>query len=403
MTEPKPNINVALIVAGGSGTRAGGTIPKQYQSLGGMPVLRRTVLAFLNHPRIDRVRVVIRPEDLEHYSSAVGGLAIDEQIIGGDTRQTSVLHGLEGVMSEVDDGDGHVTVLIHDAARPFVVAGLIDRCLDKLEAQRAVGAQPAVVPALPIADSLRQGGASLTSEVDREGLLRVQTPQCFDLDSILAVHRAHADDSGRFTDDAALAMSEGLTVETVAGDEANLKLTTADDLARAEAMLAARTSPRTGIGFDVHAFGPGDSVWLGGVEIAHERGLVGHSDADVVLHALTDALLGALGAGDIGDHFPPSDPKWRGAPSALFLEHARDLVVGGGGRIAHCDVTVICEAPRIGPHRDAMRTRIAALLRLPVSRVSVKATTTEGLGFTGRGEGVAAQAVATVLLGDDMC
>jgi 2-C-methyl-D-erythritol 4-phosphate cytidylyltransferase / 2-C-methyl-D-erythritol 2,4-cyclodiphosphate synthase len=373
-------------------------MPKQYQLLGGMSVLRRTVLAFLSHPRIDRVRVVVRSEDLERYASAMEGLTIDEQIIGGDTRQASVHQGLEGVMSEVNEEDGHVTVLVHDAARPFVTASLIDRCLDKAKAQRALGADVAVVPALPIADSLRRGGDSLAAEVDREDLLRVQTPQAFDLDKILQIHRKWSDDAHRFTDDAGMAMSEGLTVETVAGDEANLKLTTFDDFARAEAMLATHALPRTGMGFDVHTFGPGNSVWIGGVEVPHDRGLVGHSDADVALHALTDALLGAIGAGDIGDHFPPSDPKWRGAASALFVEHARELATANGGRIVHVDVTVICEAPRIGPHRQAMRERIADLLRLPVGAVSIKATTTEGLGFTGRGEGIAAQAVATLLM-----
>ncbi|MGE3395912.1 MAG: bifunctional 2-C-methyl-D-erythritol 4-phosphate cytidylyltransferase/2-C-methyl-D-erythritol 2,4-cyclodiphosphate synthase [Sphingomonas sp.] len=389
---------LALIVAAGSGSRAGGDLPKQYQPLGGIPVLRRTVLAFLNHPRIDRVRVVIRFEDLDRYASAVDGLSIDEPIIGGDTRQASVHRGLEGVMSEIADEDRHVTVLIHDAARPFVSAALIDRCLDKADAQRSAGADVAVVPALPVVDSLRRGTDRLTAEIDRKSLLRVQTPQGFDLGRILEIHRKWARDAGRFTDDSAMAMSEGLSVETVAGDEANLKLTTMDDFARAEAMLASRLQPRTGIGFDVHAFGAGDHVWLGGIRIGHERGLAGHSDADVALHALTDALLGAIGAGDIGDHFPPGDPRWRGAPSSLFLDHARGLIDRIGGRIVHCDLTLICEAPRIGPYRDPMRARIADLLQLPLSRVSVKATTTERLGFTGRGEGIAAQAIATVLV-----
>jgi 2-C-methyl-D-erythritol 4-phosphate cytidylyltransferase/2-C-methyl-D-erythritol 2,4-cyclodiphosphate synthase len=226
--------------------------------------------------------------------------------------------------------------------------------------------------------------------------VRVQTPQAFRFAEIRAAHAAWSGDAA--TDDAQIARAAGLEVATVAGDPALEKLTYEGDFARAEAMLAARALPCTGMGFDVHAFGPGQSVWIGGVEIPHDRGLVGHSDADVALHALTDALLGAIGAGDIGDHFPPGDPQWRGAPSALFLERARDLVTKAGGRIAHCDVTIICEAPRIGPHRDAMRERVAGLLRLSPARVSIKATTTERLGFTGRGEGVAAQAVATVLL-----
>ena len=234
--------------------------------------------------------------------------------------------------------------------------------------------------------------------IDRSGLLRVQTPQCFDLALITDVHERVA---GReHTDDAAMMIEAGQAVRTVQGEEMNLKLTTADDFERAEAWLARRASVRTGMGFDVHSFEPGDGVWIGGIRIAHDRALKGHSDADVGLHAVTDALLGALAAGDIGDHFPPSDQQWRGAPSSLFLEHARDLVEAKGGRIEHVDLTIICEAPRIGPHREAMRERIAELLRLPLERISVKATTTERLGFTGRGEGIAAQAVATVTVNE---
>jgi 2-C-methyl-D-erythritol 4-phosphate cytidylyltransferase/2-C-methyl-D-erythritol 2,4-cyclodiphosphate synthase len=278
-------------------------------------------------------------------------------------------------------------VLIHDAARPFLPGAVIDRLLDALESHDGA------VPALPVVDTLtRRDGVA----VDREALVRVQTPQAFRLDAIRAAHAAWS--GGEPTDDAQVARAAGLDVVLVEGDPALEKLTWEADFARAG---AARLAPCTGTGFDVHAFGPGDHVWLGGVSIPHERGLKGHSDADVALHALTDALLGAIGAGDIGDHFPPSDPQWRGAPSSLFLEHARDLVADAGGRIVHVDVTIICEAPQIGPHRDAMRQLIAGLLRLPVARISVKATTTERLGFTGRGEGIAAQAVATVLTGDD--
>ncbi len=381
---------IALIVAGGRGVRAGGELPKQYRTLAGQPVLRRAVLAFLRHPHVAGAQVVIHPDDADLYEAAVGDLGLPPPVMGGATRQASVAAGLAALAS-----DGAATVLIHDAARPLVSPALVDRCLAKAADQRKRGAPVAVVPALAVADSLRRGSTHLEAEVDREGLLRVQTPQCFDLAAIRELHATAATDAA-ITDDAALAMRAGWKVEAVPGDEANMKLTSAEDFDRAEALLAARGSVRTGMGFDVHAFEPGDHVWIGGIRIAHGRALKGHSDADVALHALTDALLGAAAAGDIGDHFPPSDPKWRGAPSHLFLGHARALIAERGGRIEHVDVTIICEAPRIGPHRPAMRARIAELLRLDVQRVSVKATTTERLGFTGRGEGIAAQAIATV-------
>jgi 2-C-methyl-D-erythritol 4-phosphate cytidylyltransferase / 2-C-methyl-D-erythritol 2,4-cyclodiphosphate synthase len=381
----------ALIVAGGRGSRAGGGVPKQYRSLAGMPVLRRSVLAFLRHPAVDAVQVVIHPDDLPLYEDAVYGLDLPPPVRGGAERHDSVRAGLDRL------GRTGI-VLIHDAARPLVPRDLIDRCMTLARVQAAAGETVALVPALPIADSLRRGVTHLEAEVARDRLLRMQTPQCFDLEAIRA---AHEQASGSATDDAAIAMQASIPVAVVEGDEANLKLTTAQDFARAEALLRARSSPRTGFGFDVHAFEPGDHVWIGGVRIPHERSLKGHSDADVALHALTDALLGAIAAGDIGDHFPPNDPKWRGAPSHLFLEHARDLVERAGGRIEHVDVTIICEAPKIGPHRDAMRAAIAGMLRLAPGRISVKATTTERLGFTGRSEGIAAQAVATVTMMDD--
>lgn len=384
---PAPSRTIALIVAGGRGSRAGEGLPKQYRPLGGMPVLRRTVLAFLRHPRVSDVRVVIHEDDRALYDEAVAGLEPGPPIVGGATRQESVARGLAAL------GEGEATVLIHDAARALVSASVIDRCLDVLG-----GGASAVVPALPVVDSLRRGTTHLTEEVDRAGLLRVQTPQCFDLKAVRALHESLA--GSDFTDDAALAMQGGIEVATVEGDEINLKLTTPDDFERAEALLGARRSTRTGLGFDVHAFEDGDGVWIGGIRIPHGRALKGHSDADVGLHALTDALLGAIAAGDIGDHFPPSDPQWRGAPSSLFLEHARNLVEQSGGRIEHVDVTIICEAPKIGPHREAIRARIAELLRLDLARVSVKATTTERLGFTGRGEGIAAQAIATVSMNE---
>jgi 2-C-methyl-D-erythritol 4-phosphate cytidylyltransferase/2-C-methyl-D-erythritol 2,4-cyclodiphosphate synthase len=384
---------LALIVAGGRGVRVGGDIPKQYRRLGDAVVLRRTVLAFIRHPAVDRVQVVIHPDDLQLYDEAVGDLDLPAPVFGGATRQASVLAGLEAL----GDADEAI-VLIHDAARPLVAASLIERCLAKAEARRAAGEPIAIAPALAVADSLRRGGAVLEEEVSREGLVRVQTPQCFDLAAFRDLHR-QAVGGADASDDAALAMRGGWSVATVAGDEANLKLTEAEDFTRAQALLGARTSFRTGMGFDVHAFEAGDHVWIGGISIPHERALKGHSDADVALHALTDALLGAIGAGDIGDHFPPSDPQWKGAPSPLFLSYALKLVEARGGAVEHVDVTIICEAPRIGPHRQAMRERIAGLLRLPLDRVSVKATTTERLGFTGRGEGIAAQAIATVRMG----
>ncbi len=370
---------VALIVAAGSGSRAGGEQPKQYRRIAGKALLAHAIDG-LAHPRIQSVQVVIGAGQEASYAEAVGNRALPAPIIGGATRRESVANGLAAL------GDADI-VLIHDAARPFLPATVVDRLLDALEGRDGA------VPALPVVDTLTtRAGAP----VDRETLVRVQTPQAFRLSAIRAAHAAWT--GGEPTDDAQMARAAGLDVVLVEGDPALDKLTYEADFARAD---ASRLVPRTGTGFDVHAFGPGDHVWLGGIRIPHDRGLRGHSDADVALHALTDALLGAIAAGDIGDHFPPTDPRWKGAPSSHFLEHARDLVSAAGGRVIHADVTIICEAPRIGPHRDAMRRLIADLLRLPETRISVKATTTERLGFTGRGEGIAAQAAATVLAGDD--
>ena len=374
---------VALIVAAGRGVRAGGGLPKQYRPIGGVPVLRRSILAFLHHPNIDAVRVVIHPDDAALYAAATEGLVLAEPTAGASTRQGSVLAGLEAIA----ESDGAGRVLIHDAARPFVSTALIERTLAALDAA------PGAVPGLAVTDSLRRGDTHIHDEVDRAGLYRVQTPQAFRFDDILAAHRAAAVEA---TDDAAVARAAGLAVAIVEGDEMNFKLTTPSDFARADSLLAAAMTSRTGMGYDVHRFGPGDHVWLCGVAIPHSQGLVGHSDADVGLHALTDAILGAIGEGDIGQHFPPSDPQWRGASSDRFLVHAYELVKARGGRVDHVDVTIICERPKVGPHRDAMRARVADLLRLPPAAVSIKATTTEGLGFTGRSEGIAAQAVATV-------
>ena len=378
---------VALVVAAGSGSRVGGDLPKQYRRLGGQPLLSHALSA-LQHARIDQVQVVIGEGQDALYQDAAGALSLPAPVSGGATRQQSVRNGLAALARDGAVGQ----VLIHDAARPFLPPAVVDRLLD------ALAASEGAVPVLPVVDTLARHDVRLGDAVPRDGLVRVQTPQAFRFADIVRAHAAWQ--GAEATDDAQVARAAGLGVATVAGDPRLEKLTYDEDFARAEALLAARLTPRTGLGFDVHAFGPGSALWLGGIEIPHDRGLVGHSDADVVLHALTDALLGAIGAGDIGDHFPPSDPQWRGAPSSLFLERARDLVAQDGGRIVHVDATVVCEAPRIGPHRDAMRRRIADLLRLPIQSVSVKATTTERLGFTGRGEGIAAQAIATVSMNE---
>ena len=378
---------IALVVAAGRGTRLGGPLPKQYLSLAGRPVLRYSLETLAAHPGIDAVRVVFNPEDDVLYQAAVRGLRLLPPVAGGAARQDSVRLGLESLAAEPPQ-----RVLIHDGARPFLDRGTIDRVLAALDAA------PGAIPALPLKDTVKRGAEGRVVEtVDRTALWRAQTPQGFHYAAILAAHRAAR--GSDLSDDAAVAERAGLAVRLVEGSEANFKVTTAEDMLQAERLLAARQGDvRTGQGFDVHAFGPGDRVWLCGIEVAHERGLVGHSDADAGLHALTDAILGAIGAGDIGEHFPPNDPQWRGAPSHRFLRHAADLVAQAGGSIAHVDVTLICERPKIGPHRAAMVARIAEILGLAPSRVSVKATTTEKLGFTGRGEGIAAQAVATVRL-----
>jgi 2-C-methyl-D-erythritol 4-phosphate cytidylyltransferase / 2-C-methyl-D-erythritol 2,4-cyclodiphosphate synthase len=384
----------ALIVAAGRGSRLGGDVPKQYRRLAGRPVLRRTVAAFLGHPVISGVRVVIHPDDRALYAEAVAGLDLLPPVHGGATRQDSVRFGLESLAPLAP-----ARVLIHDAARPFIEPGPIAAAAAALD--RAAGALVAV----PVVDTIKRanGAGAVGETLDRRGLWRAQTPQAFRFADILAAHRAAA---GRdLTDDAAVAEQAGLSVVFVEGDEGNFKITTEADLARAERALAAATPafvPVTGTGFDVHAFETAapfrDHVWLCGVKIPHPRGLVGHSDADVALHALTDAVLGALADGDIGAHFSDKDPRWRGAASDRFLAHAVGLVAQRGGRLVHLDVTIICEAPRVRPHHAAMVSRVAEIAGLAPSRVSVKGTTTERLGFTGRGEGIAAQAAATVLL-----
>lgn len=377
----------ALIVAAGRGVRAGGPVPKQYQLLAGRPVLAHCLARFAGVTGIDHVRVVIAAEDGPAYAEATAGFDLAPPVIGGATRQASVRAGLEALAPVAP-----TKVLIHDAARPLVPREVISAVVNAIDAEHGAMA------ALPVADTLKRGSdESLTAGPDRAGLWRAQTPQGFPYAAILEAHRRFAD--VEVTDDAALAERIGLPVRAVPGSERNLKLTTADDMQTAARLLAAELADvRVGHGFDAHAFGEPRPLMLCGVAVPHDRGLAGHSDADVGLHALTDAILGALGEADIGQHFPPSDPAWKGAASARFLAHAAELVARRGGIIAHVDVTLICERPRIGPHREAMRAAIAETLRLPLDRVSVKATTTERLGFTGRGEGIAAQATATVRL-----
>lgn len=378
---------VALVVAAGRGTRFGGPLPKVYVPFGGLPVLRHALRALTSHARIDRVVAVIHPDDRAAYDEASAGLGLPPPVLGGSTRQESVLRGLESLAERAP-----AYVLIHDGARPLLSDGLIDRVADAL-----VAGATGVLPALPVTDTLKRvGERNVESDVDRSGLYRVQTPQGFVFSALLEAHRAHR--GAELTDDGAVLQANGRPVTVVEGSESNIKVTTMSDLERARTLRDTSLLPVVGTGFDVHRFGPGDHVWLCGVRIPHDARLVGHSDADVGLHALTDAILGALAMGDIGQHFPPSDERWRGADSAVFLRHARELVERAGGRIHHVDVTLICERPKIGPHREAMVARIADLLDLPPGRIGLKATTTEGLGFTGRAEGIAAQAAATVLL-----
>ena len=376
-----------LVVAAGKGERVGGIVPKQYAFLMGKPVLRWTLEALARQTDVTAIQVAIGPEQEALYADAVAGLNLRAPIVGGATRQESVRLGLEALADAVPD-----IVLIHDAARPLVSDRLIAAVIASLEA----GAD-AAVPLLPVADTLKKHDGSAWNTVSRDGLHRAQTPQGFRFAKILRAHRHFA--QRNVTDDMALAELAGLHIREVAGEEENLKITTPEDFVRAEAQLRAKLGEsRTGMGYDVHKFVAGDHVWLCGIKVAHDHALEGHSDADVGLHALTDAILGAIGEGDIGVHFPPSDERWRGAPSWKFLDHAASLVRRKGGAIVHCDVTLICERPKIGPHREAMRARIADILSLEIARVSVKATTTEGLGFAGRQEGLAAQAVATVRL-----
>lgn len=374
----------ALLVAAGKGERAGGGIPKQFQMIGGKALVRHAVESLARHDAISSVFVVIGDGQAEWLAGSLGDQPVARIVTGGAERQDSVRAGL----ASIDATGGYTHVLIHDAARPFVPIAVIDRLCD------ALATHAAAVPVLPIVDTLARGTNVLGDTVDRSALQRIQTPQAFALDAIMA---AHAQWNGApATDDAQIARAAGHDVVLVAGDSALEKITHAQDFAAAEARLSAARTVRSAMGFDVHRLETGPALWLGGVEIAHHQGLAGHSDADVALHALTDALLGTIGAGDIGSHFPPSDAQWRGAASHRFVEHARDLIAAQGGVIDHVDVTLICEAPKIGPYREAIRAAIASMLRIAPTHVSVKATTTERLGFAGRGEGIAAQAIATV-------
>jgi 2-C-methyl-D-erythritol 4-phosphate cytidylyltransferase / 2-C-methyl-D-erythritol 2,4-cyclodiphosphate synthase len=382
----------ALIVAAGRGERAGEGMPKQYRTVAGKPLVRWSVEAMRASPDIGRIVVVIGAEDQQPFRAAVAGVDGLEWTTGAETRTGSVARGLEALAHGVPPA----AILIHDAARP----GLDTQTISRLCA--ALASAAAVAPALRVADALKQadGDGVVQTDVSRTGLWRVQTPQAFHFAPLLAAYRA-LPPAAAFDDDLAIARAAGLKTQLVEGSARLMKVTIPEDFAQVERMLTpGALVPCVGTGFDAHRFGPGDHVTLCGVRIAHDKGLVGHSDADAAWHALTDAILGALGEGDIGDHFPPTDPQWRGADSEVFLRHAVDLVARAGGRLAHVDVTLICERPRVKPHREAMRLRTAQVTGLSLNRVSVKATTTERLGFLGREEGLAAQAAATVLLPD---
>lgn len=370
----------AVIVAAGRGSRAGGDRPKQWQMLAGRPVLAHTLQAFRG--RVDRLVLVIHPDDRSHALELAGDALLVE---GGATRDASVRNALEALA-----GTGVTRVLIHDGARPLVPAPVIARVLAALDTHAGAA------PALAVTDALWRGtGGEVAGTQDRTGLWRAQTPQGFRFDAILAAHRAHP---GGAADDVEVARAAGIDVAIVEGDEANLKVTFPGDFARAETMLKGRSMDvRLGNGYDVHAFTAGDHVWLCGVKVAHDKALLGHSDADVGMHALTDAIYGALAEGDIGRHFPPSDPQWKGAASHIFLRHAAELMRARGYELGNCDVTLVCERPKIGPHAAAMQEALAAIMGVDVGRVSVKATTSERLGFTGREEGIAALATACLV------
>jgi 2-C-methyl-D-erythritol 4-phosphate cytidylyltransferase / 2-C-methyl-D-erythritol 2,4-cyclodiphosphate synthase len=380
----------AILVAAGRGLRAGAGGPKQYRTIGGRTVIHRALAAFAEHPEVAIVQPVVNPDDIAAFNAAVSDQRYALPVNGGATRQGSVLAGLEALVPHQPD-----IVLIHDAARPFVSAEVISRAI------QSANKTGAAIPVVPVTDTIKQVTASgdITATPDRAALRIAQTPQTFKFDVILDAHRRAARERSDFTDDAAIAEWAGLTVTTFEGDVANMKLTTPEDFVREEARLAAALGDiRTGTGYDVHAFGDGDHVWLCGLRVPHTKGFLAHSDGDVGLHALVDAVLGALADGDIGSHFPPSDMKWKGASSDKFLKYAIERVIARGGRIANLEVTMICERPKIGPLRDPMRARIAEISGVDISRIAVKATTSERLGFTGREEGIAATASATIRL-----
>ena len=372
-----------VVVAAGEGLRAGPGAPKAWRLLAGRPILRWSVEA-LDAAGADEVIVVVAADRVAGLDEALAGLSGWRAVAGGATRAASVQAGLSAL-----SGGPEQPVLIHDAARPFVTFAHVERLLAALD--QADGA----VPALPVADTLKRGHGTVEATVSRDGLWRAQTPQAFRLRTLQDAYGAWPAGEDP-TDDAGVVERAGGRVALVAGDPRLMKLTYPEDFAMAEQLAGGQRITRTGFGVDAHRFGPGDAVWLAGVNIPHSHGLVGHSDADAGLHALTDALLGAIAEGDIGQHFPPSDPRWKGASSDRFLAHAVKLAEAKGGRVLSADLTLICERPKIGPHRDAMRARVAEIMGLPLDRVSVKATTTEGMGFTGREEGLMAQAVVTV-------
>jgi 2-C-methyl-D-erythritol 4-phosphate cytidylyltransferase/2-C-methyl-D-erythritol 2,4-cyclodiphosphate synthase len=381
----------AVVVAAGRGTRAGLDYPKQYKVLGGSPMVRESLRVFASHPEVDLVLPVIHPDDTARFAAAADGLALAKPVPGAATRQGSVRAGLEALSEQAP-----AIVLVHDAARPFTSAALVSRAI------AAAGAHGAAVPALPVTDTVKivNDAGEVAATLDRSALRTVQTPQAFAYPALLDAHRrAAAANRADFPDDAALVEWAGLKVAVFDGEPGNVKMTTPEDFARAERDAQTLTDIRTGIGYDIHAFDTGgDHVWLGGVRIPHARKLAGHSDADVALHALVDAILGALADGDIGVHFPPNDAQWKGASSDKFLAFAVNRVRERGGRIGHLDVAIVCEAPKVNPHRDAMRQRIAEIAGLSLDRVGVKATTNEKLGAIGNGEGIAAYATATIRL-----
>jgi 2-C-methyl-D-erythritol 4-phosphate cytidylyltransferase / 2-C-methyl-D-erythritol 2,4-cyclodiphosphate synthase len=380
-------IVTAIIVAAGKGERVGGDEPKQFRRLGHQAVVRHSVKTFSRHAKVTHIIVVVGAGQETALHRALDGVHVDCIVIGGDERQASVFNGLKAAQTLKSE-----VVLVHDAARPFIPDCVVDRLLAALETHQGA------VPALPVVDTLALGGDGLGDGlgdvVPRADLYRIQTPQAFHLDAVMTSHQKWSGPAA--TDDAQMARKCGFSVALVDGDSALEKLTVPNDFNRMEVQLAAQMIGRTALGYDVHQLSVGEELWLGGILIPHDQGLAGHSDADVGLHALTDALLGTIGAGDIGCHFPPSDPQWKGARSSRFVEYARDLIIARGGIIDFIDLTFICEAPKIGPHRDAMKAEIAKMLNISAACISIKATTTEGLGFAGRGEGIAAQASASV-------